>query len=371
MKITGIVLLIFAALNFIVTIAAAGSGASGAAGQKISATLLLLILGGILYYFGKSKENKRKEEERIAKEKEEMARKQKEQAEAKRKAELLERKKQEEADRKHRALKEFEENSQKYKILNFHLDCSHFREQEEELRKCPLALPVELVDVDEDEDIVEKYKVRSLPKLILVDYNGKEIKRWVGVTSGSEINNFLFENGFAEKTDDVPVAEDNQLDININDDDDCEDYPKPMFQLTADDMKLLMSEEYMSKCLSIAAKGGTKEQTQVKFEVLLGKREKTEAMLAIEEPIREFFRKLYGDAAKSAYESSDKPLLRKLTITTNMMNAYKSVNDEDGEFHKTKEQMTAIANKFGVSINLIEDEEKESATNKYSKNQKL
>lgn len=249
--------------------------------------------------------------------------------------------------------------------MNFYLDCSHFHDQESELKKCPLALHVDLVDVEENDEIVEKYKVRSLPKLILVDLNGKEIKRWLGVTPGSEINEYLYKNGFAERKPDISIGEPSK--IRLDDDDDCEDYPKPMFQLTAEDMKKLMSEEYTNKCLSIAAEGGTKEQTQVKFEVMLGKREKSEAMLTIEQPIREFFQKLYEETAKSAYESSDNPLLRRLAITTSMMNTYKSVNDEDGELHEAKEQMTAIANKYGISINLIEEEEKEVATNKYSK----
>lgn len=95
--------------------------------------------------------------------------------------------------------KEFEENSRKYRILNFYLDCSHWHEQEKEIKKCGLALPVEIVDVEEDEDIVSKYNVNSLPKLILVDYNGKELHRWKGITPSSEINNFLFSNGYAPK----------------------------------------------------------------------------------------------------------------------------------------------------------------------------
>ena len=55
MKIAGIILLIFAILNFIVVIVAAGGGASEAAGAKMSAALLLGVIGGVLYYFGNKK----------------------------------------------------------------------------------------------------------------------------------------------------------------------------------------------------------------------------------------------------------------------------------------------------------------------------
>ncbi|MGM9694536.1 MAG: thioredoxin domain-containing protein [Alloprevotella sp.] len=370
MKITGIVLLVFAALNFLVGIMASSNGASGAAGQKFSAALLLAAIGGLLFYFGKQKERKKMEEEFLAKQKKE--------EEEKRKAALVEQQKRE-AERQQKLKEqreknatekkrmEHEANSKKYKILYFYLDCSHCHEQDKELKKCSLALPVEVVDIEEEEDTAGKYKVRSLPKLILVDYNGKEIKRWLGVTESSEINEFLYSNGYAEKKETEHYGKQELDESLLDEDDDCEDYPKPMFTLGLDDMKRLMSEEFMNKGISIAAEGGTKDQTQVKFEILLGKREKTEAMLAIEKPIREFFHKLYDDAGREAYESSDKPLLRKLAVATYMMEAYKSVNEEGGQHYAGKNKMIEIANKYGVSVNIIESEEKEKATKKYSK----
>lgn len=55
MKIFGIVLLVFAALNFIVAIVAASNGAADAAGQKMSAMLLLALIGALLLYFSNRK----------------------------------------------------------------------------------------------------------------------------------------------------------------------------------------------------------------------------------------------------------------------------------------------------------------------------
>lgn len=365
MKIFGIVLLVFAALNLFVAIAAASNGAADAAGQKMSAVVLLTIIGCLLFYFGKQKDKRK--EEAPGKKKEDDARthyleEEKRRKEIEKQHEIEQQKKKIEEDKKR---KEFEANSKKYKILNFYLDCSHWHEQEKEIQKNPLALPVEIVDVDMEDDITEKYHVYSLPKLILVDFNGKEIKRWKGVTETSEINKFLYSNGYAEapKFDDKSDIESLLLD----NEEDCVDYPKPMFVLGPDDMQKLMTEEFMDKSISIAADGGTKEQTQVKFEVLLGKREKTEAMLAIEKPIRDFFHKIYENAAVEAFNSSDKTLLRKLAVATRLMQVYIAVNDEDGELHSTKEQMTQLANRYGVSVNLIEGEEKEKVTAKYSK----
>lgn len=55
MKILGVVLLVFAALNLFVAIAAASYGAADAAGQKMSATLLLALTGALLLYFSNRK----------------------------------------------------------------------------------------------------------------------------------------------------------------------------------------------------------------------------------------------------------------------------------------------------------------------------
>ena len=46
-------------------------------------------------------------------------------------------------------------------------------------------------DADEDEDIVEKYNVRGIPVTILLNDNGDEVRRWVGLFNVNEINNVI------------------------------------------------------------------------------------------------------------------------------------------------------------------------------------
>lgn len=55
MKTSGILLLVFATLNFIVAIFAACIGEAYAAGNKLSSSVLIGLIGGILYYFGNKK----------------------------------------------------------------------------------------------------------------------------------------------------------------------------------------------------------------------------------------------------------------------------------------------------------------------------
>lgn len=61
MKIAGIIFLVVAALNFVVAIAAAGSGASDAAGMKFSAAALIGVIGLVLYLVGKGKDKNKKQ----------------------------------------------------------------------------------------------------------------------------------------------------------------------------------------------------------------------------------------------------------------------------------------------------------------------
>ena len=45
---------------------------------------------------------------------------------------------------------------------------------------------IDFVDIDSDPDKAKEFSVSSVPTLVLVE-NGKEIKRWVGVVTDSEI----------------------------------------------------------------------------------------------------------------------------------------------------------------------------------------
>lgn len=161
----------------------------------------------------------------------------------------------------------------------------------------------------------------------------------------------------------------NSIKINVTKEDEGE-YPRPLMDnLTPSDMTLLQSK-YMDECLSIMADGGTKDQTKIKFELLLGKRKKTSDMIRIEEQVRSFYREIYDEALSEFRNADTGNLLIKLAATTKLMEVYNDFNNEDGEDYKTKQLFIDIANKYGISVNLIEQDEHTRALSRFDNSKK-
>jgi len=96
----------------------------------------------------------------------------------------------------------------KYTILDFYLTCDYCRRQEELLKKEKLLIPVQIIDLDKDNEIADKYNVLNLPALILVDEENNEIKRWIGITQPEKINSFLIKEGYVDKKIDNDIFDD-------------------------------------------------------------------------------------------------------------------------------------------------------------------
>ena len=137
---------------------------------------------------------KKQDQERLEIERQERLQREKEERIAREREARLAENRRKEAEHK---AKLFEENKKKFEILDFYLDCSYWHKQQAKLKTTPLALSIKRVDIEKDDETREKYKVNNLPKLILVDLNGKEIYRWKGITEPTEINEYLYDNGYA------------------------------------------------------------------------------------------------------------------------------------------------------------------------------
>ena len=81
-----------------------------------------------------------------------------------------------------------------YKIIKFGANwCGPCRVLEQRLKdfdKCEVIM----YDVDDtDETLLEKYKIRNIPVTLIVDENGNEVQRWVGLFNTSELETKLEE----------------------------------------------------------------------------------------------------------------------------------------------------------------------------------
>ncbi len=76
-------------------------------------------------------------------------------------------------------------------ILYFYMKSKMMEMQDSNLKETPLILPVKKVDLDEDEVLQVKYNIRNWPTFVLIDSNGNEIHRWLGLSKGEKINSDL------------------------------------------------------------------------------------------------------------------------------------------------------------------------------------
>lgn len=54
-----------------------------------------------------------------------------------------------------------------------------------------ITTPVEKIDIDENMELAKQYGIRGVPTLVLVDDEGKEIKRQSGVMVEAQLLEFL------------------------------------------------------------------------------------------------------------------------------------------------------------------------------------
>lgn len=73
------------------------------------------------------------------------------------------------------------------KLLKFYgTYCKPCKVLADRLSKIELNIPILDYNVEEEVELTEKWKVRNVPTVILLDENDKEIKRWVGTFNVKE-----------------------------------------------------------------------------------------------------------------------------------------------------------------------------------------
>lgn len=79
----------------------------------------------------------------------------------------------------------------KLKVLHFFSPSNVSRDEFARLANDPPSVQVEHINLNEREDLVEKYNIRCWPTLVLIDEQGNSIKEFRGQVSGSMINNYI------------------------------------------------------------------------------------------------------------------------------------------------------------------------------------
>lgn len=78
------------------------------------------------------------------------------------------------------------------KLLKFESPwCSQCKLQDKIIIGSQLNIKIEHIDTSEEDDLVAKYNVRTLPTMIIVNEEGKELHRWTKVTQIEEINKVI------------------------------------------------------------------------------------------------------------------------------------------------------------------------------------
>ena len=78
------------------------------------------------------------------------------------------------------------------KILKFYAEwCGPCKVVGQNLKNANLPIRIEDLDVEDNEDLVLGYRVRSVPTTILIDNEGNEVQRWLGIFNVDELKQLI------------------------------------------------------------------------------------------------------------------------------------------------------------------------------------
>lgn len=78
------------------------------------------------------------------------------------------------------------------KLLQFKASwCGPCKAQSKEFEDNNLDIELKPIDIEEEEELCDKYSIKSIPTMILLDNEENELNRWSGFTKTIDINNYI------------------------------------------------------------------------------------------------------------------------------------------------------------------------------------
>lgn len=71
--------------------------------------------------------------------------------------------------------------------------CGQCKVLAKEFLKNPIDVEFEDINIEENEELIERYNIKNLPTTILTDADGNVLERWVGIIKSEDINNKIKE----------------------------------------------------------------------------------------------------------------------------------------------------------------------------------
>lgn len=78
------------------------------------------------------------------------------------------------------------------KLLQFKASwCGPCKAQSKEFSNNRLDINLEPIDIEEKEELCDKYNIKSIPTMVLINNKETELNRWIGFTKAKDINNYI------------------------------------------------------------------------------------------------------------------------------------------------------------------------------------
>ena len=78
------------------------------------------------------------------------------------------------------------------KVLRFTASwCEPCKALAKTIEDADIELPIEVIDIDKEASRAMKFQIRSVPTIVIVDENGKELRRQIGMMTLSQFEHFV------------------------------------------------------------------------------------------------------------------------------------------------------------------------------------